>query len=68
VSGIGLQNTCDPCFKDRVIQFTDNVTWTHGAHTTKIGGELRWGHTDDFRQAANLFGSATFTNRYTNHP
>jgi hypothetical protein len=68
LSGIGLQNTCNPCFKDRVIQFTDNVTWTHGAHTTKIGGELRWGHTDDFRQAANLFGSATFTNRYTNHP
>jgi len=29
---------------------------------------LRWGHTDDLRQAANLFGSATFTNRYSNHP
>ena len=68
MSGIGLQNACDPCFKDRVIQFTDNVTWTRGTHTTKIGGELRWGHTDDFRQANNLFGSATFTNRYTNHP
>ncbi len=68
VSGIGFQNTCDPCFKDRVIQFTDNATWTRGTHTTRIGGELRWGHTDDLRQAANLFGSATFTNRYTNHP
>jgi hypothetical protein len=68
LSAIGSVDTCNPCFKDRVIQFTDNVTWTKGAHTIRMGGELRWGHTDDFRQAANLFGSATFTNRYTNHP
>lgn len=68
LSGIGFQDTCDPCFKDRVIQFTDNVTWTKGAHTIKIGGELRRGHTDDFRQSANLFGSATFTNSYSGHP
>jgi hypothetical protein len=68
ISGLGFQNTCDPCFKDRVMQFTDNVTWTRGTHTIKMGGELRWGHTDDFRQADNLFGSATFTNRYTGFP
>jgi hypothetical protein len=68
VSGIGFQNTCDPCFKDRVKQFTDNVTWTRGAHTIKLGGELRWGHTDDFRQANDLFGNVTFTNRYTGFP
>jgi hypothetical protein len=68
VSGIGFQDTCDPCFKDRVIQFTDNVTWTKGTHTIKMGGEMRWGHTDDFRQAGNLFGSATFTDRYTGFP
>jgi hypothetical protein len=68
VSPIGFQNTCDPCFKDRVMQFTDNVTWMRGTHTIKMGGEMRWGHTDDFRQANDLFGSATFTNRYTGFP
>jgi len=68
VSGIGFQDTCDPCFKDRVMQLTDNVTWTKGRHTIKMGGELRWGHTDDFRQGGNLFGNVTFTNRYTGFP
>jgi hypothetical protein len=68
LSGIGFQNTCNPCFKDRVIQFTDNVTWTKGTHTLKMGGELRWGYTEDFRQANDLFGTATFTNAYTTHP
>ncbi len=68
VSAIGFQDTCDPCFKDRVIQLTDNLTWTRGTHTIKMGGETRWGHTDDFRQSANLFGSVTFTNRYTGFP
>ncbi len=63
VSAIGFQNTCDPCFKDRVMQLTDNVTWTRGAHTIKMGGEIRWGHTEDFRQANDLFGNVTFTNR-----
>jgi hypothetical protein len=68
VSPIGFQDTCDPCFKDRVIQFTNNLTWTRGTHTIKMGGEIRRGHTDDFRQAANLFGSVTFTSRYTGFP
>jgi hypothetical protein len=68
LSGIGFQDTCDPCFKDRVIQFTDNLTWTRGAHTMKMGGDIRWGHTDDLRQASNLFGNVTFTNRYTGFP
>lgn len=68
ISGIGFQDTCDPCFKDRVIQFTDNATWTKGTHTFKLGGDIRWGHTDDFRQASNLFGNVTFTDRYTGFP
>lgn len=68
LSNIGFRDTCDPCNKDRVIQFTDSVTWTKGAHTMKMGGEMRWGHTDEVRQAANLFGAATFTNAYTTHP
>lgn len=67
LSALGAQNTCNPCFKDRVVQFVDNLTWTRGTHTLKLGAEIRWGHTDDLRQAANLFGSATFSNRYTNH-
>jgi carboxypeptidase family protein len=68
LSNIAFKDTCDPCFKDRVIQFTDSLTWTKGVHTIKMGGELRWGHTDDFRQGANVFGGATFSGQYTNQP
>ena len=67
ISTINAQNTCDPCFKDRVMQLTDNATWTRGAHTIKMGGDIRWGHTDDLRQAQGLFGDVTFTNTYTGY-
>jgi carboxypeptidase family protein len=65
LSNIAFRDTCDPCNKDRVIQFTDSVNWVKGVHTLKMGGEMRWGHTNDFRQAANVFGSATFSGQYT---
>ncbi len=65
VSSLGLQNTCDPCFKDQVQQFTNTLTWTKGKHIVKSGLDFRTGSTQDFRQADNLFGSLTFNNTYT---
>lgn len=66
VSALGPSfDFCDPCFRDKVYQLTDTATWTRGTHTIKMGGDFRFGITDDFRQNANLFGSAQFTNRYT---
>jgi hypothetical protein len=69
LSGLGPSfDSCDPCFRDRVFQLTDNATWTLNRHTLKLGGDFRFGLTDDFRQNSNLFGSAQFTNRYTGFP
>jgi hypothetical protein len=66
VSALGPSfDSCNPCFRDKVFQFTDQAVLTKGTHTIKFGGEMRVGVTDDFRQNANLFGSAQFSNRYT---
>ena len=34
---------------NRTIQFSDGVSYTHGAHTFKFGGEIRRGSTDNVR-------------------
>lgn len=68
ISALAVDQACNPCGQDRMIQFTDHVTWLKGAHTVKMGGELRWGRLRDFRQGADLFGNANFTNRFTGHP
>ncbi len=34
---------------DQTFQFTDNVSWTHGKHTIRFGGEFRHGSTDNVR-------------------
>jgi hypothetical protein len=68
ISALGTNDTCNPCFRDRVTQLTDNFTWNRGRHLIKAGLDIRYGFTDDFRQAAALFGSATFTNRYSGFP
>ncbi len=65
LSALGVQNTCDPCFRDQVQQFTNTLTWTKGKHLVKAGLDFRTGSTQDFRQPDNLFGSLTFNNTYT---
>ncbi|MDX2269795.1 MAG: TonB-dependent receptor [Bryobacter sp.] len=65
LSALGVQNTCDPCFRDQVQQFTNTLTWTRGKHLIKAGLDFRLGSTQDFRQNANLFGSLTFNNTFT---
>ncbi len=65
ISALGLQNSCDPCFKDAVQQFTNTLTWTKGKHLVKTGLDFRLGSTQDFRQPDNLFGNLTFNNTFT---
>jgi hypothetical protein len=65
LSALGLQDTCDPCFRDQVQQFTNTTTWTKGKHLIKGGLDFRTGSTQDFRQNGNLFGSLTFNNTFT---
>ena len=42
---------------DHTFQWLDNVSWTHGAHSLKIGGEIR---RDRFNQAGNQFIRGSF--------
>jgi hypothetical protein len=66
VSALGVQDSCNPCFKDQVSQFTNTLTWNRGKHSIKSGIDVRVGATTDFRQNANLFGNLTFSNTFTN--
>ena len=42
---------------DHTFQWLDNVSWTHGTHSIKIGGEIR---RDRFNQAGNQFIRGSF--------
>jgi hypothetical protein len=81
-SGLGIQNITQqvwrrPGFKNKVFQYQDNLSWFHGRHTIKAGFIIdRTYYADGSQTTAgslvsggtNLFGSATFSNRYTGQP
>jgi hypothetical protein len=51
---------------NRTIQFSDGVSYTHGRHTFKFGGEIRRGSTDNLRNRTGkgrieFTGGGTFT-------
>ena len=43
---------------DHTFQWTDGVSWTHGRHSLKLGGEIR---RDRFNQTGNQFARGQFT-------
>lgn len=47
-------------------QIQENLLWSRGAHTVKIGADVRQIRTNMFYTGGN--GSTTFANRYTNQP
>ncbi len=54
-----LQRTAFP--DERANQFADTVSWTHGRHTIKFGGDFR--HVNDFAQNLRFqFGSFSYSN------
>ena len=56
-SGFG-DNTDGPYVtNDHTFQWIDNVSWTHGTHAVKFGGEVR---RDRFNQAGNQFPRGSF--------
>lgn len=68
ISGISATAACNPCGQDLVHSYLDNVTWIHGKHTMKMGANIRLSKLADLRQSGNLFGSVTFSDRFTGHP
>ena len=81
-TGLGLQNLTQqvwrhPGFKNKVFQFQDVVSWYRGRNNIKAGFNLsRVDYADGSVPTAgslvsggsNLFGSVTFSNRFTNFP
>lgn len=72
-SGIGLTPITQvdyrrPGFRNFLMQFQEHLSWFRGRHNLKAGFNLTRVEWDDGAANANLFGSHTYSNRYTGHP
>jgi hypothetical protein len=72
-TGLGLQRLAqsdysNPGFRNHAEEFQDHMSWFRGRHSVKFGFELTRAEWDDYQANANLFGSVTFTNRFTGFP
>jgi hypothetical protein len=72
-SGLGLTGISQtqwrhPGFLNFAQQFQEHISWFTGRHNIKAG--LTPGRTQyqDWQMPTNLFGNASFSNRFTNHP
>jgi len=68
ITGISQNQYHNPYLRTLLHQFTENVTWFRGRHTIKAGINIGYGIYDDFAVPTNLYGSASFSNRFTNQP
>ena len=62
----------DPSFAPTILasqerQITDVLTWVHGAHTIKLGGEIRWSQFNISQEAAPR-GRFGFSGQFTRNP
>jgi hypothetical protein len=71
-SGVGLQGITQPDytrpgFRNHLEEFQDHVSWFRGKHSVKVGFNLTRVEYDSLNANANLFGSVTFSNRFTSN-
>lgn len=69
-SGIGLAPITQvdyrrPGYRNYLHQFTEHLSWFRTRHNLKLGVNLIRVEWDDLQAHANLFGSVTFSNRFT---
>ncbi|MCI0704822.1 MAG: hypothetical protein L0241_27505, partial [Planctomycetia bacterium] len=72
-AGVGLQRIMQsqwrhPGFKNYVQQYQQHVNWFRGRHSLKAGFILTRVRFEDNQASANLFGTLSFSNRFTGHP
>jgi hypothetical protein len=72
-TGIGLQQVTsldyrDPGFLNFLQEYQDHLSWFKGRHNMKFGVNLTRVVWDDGQAGPNLFGTLSFSNRYTGHP
>jgi len=67
ITGISQTQWRHPGFKNFAQQFQEHISWFRGRHNFKAG--LIAGRTlyEDWQMPTNLFGAATFSNRFTGH-
>jgi hypothetical protein len=68
ITGLSQTQWRHPGFLNFAQQFQEHISWFRGAHNIKAG--LTPGRTNyqDWQMPTNLFGAATFSNRFTGHP
>jgi len=68
LTGISQTQWRHPGFKNFAQQFQEHLSWFRGRHNFKAG--VLAGRTlfQDWQMPSNLFGAATFSNRFTGHP
>ncbi|MEK7405127.1 MAG: carboxypeptidase-like regulatory domain-containing protein, partial [Acidobacteriota bacterium] len=69
-SGIGLQSITQPDYtrpgyRNHLEEFQEHVSWFRGRHNLKTGFNLTRVEWDSLSANANLFGSVTFSTRFT---
>jgi outer membrane receptor protein involved in Fe transport len=68
ITGISQTQWRHPGFLNHAQQFQEHLSWFRGRHNFKAGliaGRTKY---EDWQMPTNLFGAATFSNRFTNHP
>jgi hypothetical protein len=68
LTGLTSNTICDPCNFNRKQHFQGHLSWFAGRHSLKYGYDIGAGFFKDYREGAALFGSHTFSNRFTNFP
>jgi hypothetical protein len=69
-SGVGLQgisqtNYRNPGYRNYLHDIQDHVSWFRGRHNVKVGFALSRVEWNDYQANSNLFGSVSFSNRFT---
>lgn len=72
-AGVGITSLSQtpwrhPGFKNFAQQFQEQLSWIHGKHNVKFGVLAGLTQFQDLNMPTNLFGSASFSNRFTGHP
>ena len=67
VTGLSQSDWRHPGFKNYVQQYQEHVNWFHGRHSLKSGVIFTRVRFEDNAAPAALFGSVTFSERFTGH-
>ncbi|MEK7409671.1 MAG: carboxypeptidase-like regulatory domain-containing protein [Acidobacteriota bacterium] len=68
ITGISQTQWRHPGFKNFAQQYQEQMSWFTGRHNFKVGVIAGRTLYQDWQMPTNLFGAATFSNRFTNHP